>query len=154
PWKVGVCSICASPDRHKVDVGLVHKVPFRILAKRYGMSEDSISRHARNHLTPAQRAAIATAVRPTDIDLEALQRSEAEGILCQLVAMRARLAIACETAAEVGNIGDQVKVERAILDNLELTGRLLNQFEVRHTVTHTSVLISADYIRLRQRLVE
>jgi hypothetical protein len=52
------CTVCASEHRHKIDVGLVHGVSQAILADRFNLGKDAIGRHARNHLSPAQRAAI------------------------------------------------------------------------------------------------
>jgi hypothetical protein len=73
----------------------------RELAKRFECSSDALQRHSKRHLTPTQRAAILTAQKPTDVDLEALQRSEGEGILSQLVAQRARLQGHIEQASEL-----------------------------------------------------
>ena len=46
PGRKGTCSVCISPDRHKIDIGLVHKVPMRILATRFGV---------RSHTRQAER---------------------------------------------------------------------------------------------------
>jgi hypothetical protein len=44
--------------------------------------------------------------------------------------------------------------EARITANLELVAKLLGQLIQRHETTHTSILLSPDYIRLRQVLVE
>src|SRR5690349_16765255 len=119
------CTVCASDRRHQVEIGLVHQVPLRVLARRFDLSLFAIHRHGKNHLTPQMRAAILSAQKPTEVDLEALQRNEAEGILSQLVAQRARLQAHSEMALEVGNVADAVRVEAGITKNLELVARLL-----------------------------
>jgi hypothetical protein len=146
------CSICNHPRRHQIELGLVHGTPLRVMAKRFEVSPWAVHRHGRNHLSPQLRAAIMTAQKPRQIDLAALQASEAEGILAQLVVQRGRLQQHCEMALEVGNVGDAVKVERSITANLELVAKLLGQLTQHHEVRHTSVLISADYLQLRQAL--
>jgi hypothetical protein len=147
------CTVCASDRRHQVEIGLVHQVPLRVLARRFGLSLFAIHRHGKNHLTPVQRAAILAAQKPTEVDLEQLQRSEAEGILSQLVAQRARLQSHSEMALEVGNTADAVRVEAGITKNLGLVAKLLGQLVQHHQVQHTNVLISTDYLVLRQAII-
>jgi hypothetical protein len=99
------------------------------------------------------RAAIMTAQKPTSVDLEALQISESEGLLSQLIAQRARLQAHSDQALELGDTRAATAAERAILANLELVGRLLGTLVVRHEVKRTSILISADYLELRSTLL-
>jgi hypothetical protein len=99
------------------------------------------------------RAAILTSQRPSVVDLEALQRSESEGLLSQLVTQRARLQQHTDLALSLGNGAVAIAAERAITSNLELVARLLGTIVQRHEVTRTSILISADYLQLRQSIV-
>lgn len=147
------CTICRHEKRHQIDLGLVYGVSANALARRFEVSADAIHRHRRNHLSPVQRAAILAAQKPTEIDLEALERSEAEGILSQLVAQRARLQQHTEMAMDIGDVRAAVAVERAITSNLELVARLLGQLVQHHEVRSTSILISADYISLRHAII-
>lgn len=147
------CTICAHAARHQVDVGLTHRVPHRVLAARFGLSKDAIGRHAANHLSPVQRAAILAAAKPTAIDLDALRTSETEGLLAQLVTQRARLQAHSELAATLGDVRGAVAAEGAITSNLTLVAKLLGQLVQHHDVRHTSILISPDYLRLRATLV-
>jgi hypothetical protein len=99
------------------------------------------------------RAAILTAQKPTAIDLEALQASESEGLLSQLVSQRARLQQHVELAASLGDVRGCVAAEGAITSNLALVGKLLGMIVQRHDVRSTSILISSDYLALRAALV-
>ena len=83
---------------------MLHKVPTRVLAKRFSLSRDAILRHGRIHVTPQMKAAMLLAMRPSDVDLEALERSESEGLLASLVAQRARLQMLSEMAFEEGEL--------------------------------------------------
>jgi len=121
----------------------------RVLAKRFECSSDALQRHSKRHLTPTQRAAILTAQKPCNVDLEALQRSEGEEILSQLAAQRARLQGHIEQAIELGDPRLAIMAEGRITANLELVAKLLGQSIQRHETTHTSILLSPDYIRLR-----
>jgi hypothetical protein len=149
-----VCTVCTSPHRHLIEVGLVHKTPMRVLGRRFGVSEHAVFRHSKGHVTPQMRAAILAAQQPQAVDLEQLQRSENEGLLAQLVSQRARLQLTVEQAQSLGDTSGVVRAERAITQNLELVAKLLGQLVQHHQVTHASVLVSPDYLKLRQVLVE
>jgi hypothetical protein len=148
------CSIC-SHDKHRVSIelGIVHGVSASVLAQRFGVSKFAIIRHAKAHLSPVQRAALLSATKPSAIDLEALKISESEGLLHALVTQRARLHQHSELAASLGDIKGAVQAENSIQSNLSLVARLLGQLATHHNVTHTSLLVSPDYLRLRQALV-
>jgi hypothetical protein len=148
-----LCSICKHKSRHSIEVGLAHGIAHNALARRYGVSADAVGRHAVKHLSPALRAAILTAQKPSSIDLDALQASESEGLLNQLVHQRARLQQHVEMAVEFGDIKAAIGAESAITSNLALVGKLLGMIVQRHDVRSTSLLISADYLAVRQALV-
>jgi hypothetical protein len=148
-----LCQVCGHAQRHLVELGLVHRVPVRVLAKRFSLNKDAIFRHRRLHMSPQLVAAIAAAQRPSDIDLEQLQRSESEGLIGSLVAQRARLQLLSEAAFEQGAISAATTVERAITHSLELTSRLLGMIVQQHEVRSTSILVSPDYLRLRHSII-
>jgi hypothetical protein len=99
-------------------------------------------------------AAILSAQRPSEIDLEQLQRSESENLLSNLMLQRARLEQNAHLALEMGDIARSVAAERGITANLELVAKLLGQLVSHHTVSHTSILISSDYLVLRSTLLK
>jgi hypothetical protein len=70
----GKCSCCTSPHRREIDLALVAGVGIDVIAKRFDVSRDSVWRHGKRHLSAVQRAALATALKPSAIDLEQLQR--------------------------------------------------------------------------------
>ena len=132
----------------------MHGISAPVLAQRFGCSKFSIIRHARAHLSPAQRAALLSATKPSAIDLPALQASESEGLLHALVAQRARLHQYAEASAGFGDIKGAVAAEGAIQGNLALVAKLLGQLVQRHDVRHSGVLLSPEYLKLRQTLVQ
>jgi hypothetical protein len=147
------CTICRHPKRAQIEIGLTCHTSMHSLAVRFSCSEDALQRHKANHLTPQMRAAILAARKPSEIDLEQLQRSESEGLLAQLVTQRARLQQHADLALEVGNTSGAVAAERAIITNLELVAKLLGSIVQHHSVTRTNILISADYLALRHAIV-
>src|SRR5262245_25649329 len=151
------CTVCVHPARHQVELGVVMRVPHEALARRFGtpdhpLSKDTIWRHSKNHLNAVQRAALMVAVRPADIDLDALKVSEGQSLLASLLHQRARLQQHIDLALEMGAPHIAVAAEGRITTNLELVSKLLGQLVNVHDVRHTSILISADYLALRQAI--
>jgi hypothetical protein len=139
--------------RREIDLALVARVPVAVIAQRFGVSSDSVYRHGHKHVSAVQRAALMTNLRPSAIDLEALQRSEGESLLGQLVAQRATLQSYSAAAFEAGNVSAAISAERAVCDNLALVSKLLGMLIVRHEVSHTSLLVSPSYLELRETLL-
>jgi len=87
----------------------------------------ALHNHRHNHLSPAQTAAYLAAYKPSEVDLEALSRSESEGLLGALVGQRARLQELVGLTMEAGEYGQSISAERAITTNIEVVGKLLGQ---------------------------
>lgn len=147
------CRVCAHERRDLIELALVHKLPIRVIARRFNIGRDSVFRHRRLHMSPALKAAIMTALHPSEVDLEQLQRSEGENLLAALVSQRARLQQLSEIAFEDREVHAATGVERALTQNLELVAKLLGQI-VQHThSTSTTLLISGEYLRLRSTII-
>ena len=142
-----------SPHRAQIELGLIFGTPLRVLSKRYGRSVSSLQAHRLNHLTPQLKAAVLMARKPEEVDLELLARTEGESVISNLVMQRARLARLAELATEQGMVHQAVACERGVTDNLRLMSQLLGQLVQHHQITKTSVLISTDYIALRQTIL-
>jgi hypothetical protein len=130
-------------------LALVARVPCAVIARRFEVSPDSVERHGKHHLTAVQRAALLTAMKPSAIDLEALQRSEGESLLGQLLAQRATLQTYSASAFEVGNHQAAVAAERAVTNNLDLLSKVLGLIIHKTETRSTALLISPDYLALR-----
>src|SRR5262249_46757474 len=151
--KGGICSVCTHPQRREIELALVTRLPVSTIAARYEISRDSAWRHGKTHLTPVQRAAYLTALKPSDIDVEALQRNESQSLLAQLLAGRAKLQAYSAAAFEGGHISVAVSAEKAVTENLALVSKLLGMLVQRHQVEHTSLLVSPSYLELRTALL-
>jgi hypothetical protein len=104
-------------------------------------------------MTPQLVAAILAAQRPSEIDLAELSKRESEGLLGSLVAQRGRLQLLSEMAFAEQELHAATNIERAITSSLELTSRLLGQLVTQHHVTHTNILVSTDYLKLRASIL-
>lgn len=48
-----ICTVCNNPRREEINFDLLaHEVPYSTMAKKFGVSEDSLKRHVANHLKP------------------------------------------------------------------------------------------------------
>jgi hypothetical protein len=148
------CSCCGSPHRREIDLALVAQVPCSVIGRRFGVSNDSVERHAKHHLSAVQAAALASAMKPSAIDLDALRESEGSSLLGQLLAQRANLQVIGQAAFEAGNHQAAIAAERGIVANLDLLSKVLGLIIHKSETRSTALLISPDYLELRHALVE
>lgn len=111
------CAICTSASREAIESSLVTSATtFRALARRYGVSRDSVRRHVAAHLAPAVRAQIEAASPTPALDL-------AE-----------RLSDALQHAAEIRNDADAAGDHRVALAaaraEADLAERLADRFGI------------------------
>jgi hypothetical protein len=149
----GNCSVCSHDKRHAIEAALVSGVSQLSLAARFGLSNDAIGRHYRNHLDAAARAAILVQQSPNDIDLDKLREDESAGLLANVSRQRIRLQQISEQALGDGNTKAAISAESAITSNLTLTAKLVGQLIQVHQVNHAHVLVSEDYLRVRAAIV-
>jgi hypothetical protein len=86
-------------------------------------------------------------------DLEKLKTQESEGLLQSLAQQRARLLISQDAELESGNAQTVATLANAIHRNLELVGRYLGELQQHHVHTTISILVSAEYLELRNALL-
>jgi hypothetical protein len=149
------CRICGHERRDLLELGLINKVPVRVLSKRFGVPKSSLHRHRQLHLSPALVAALVAGQKGLDpVELARLHKVESESLLASLAKTRARLELLSSAAFEEGAIGAATHVENVILRTLEFGARLVGQLAVRHEVAHTHFLLSPSYLQVRQTLMQ
>jgi hypothetical protein len=147
------CRVCASEHRSLIELAMIHKIPIRTIAKRFGLNKDALWRHRRLHLSEQLVAAMVAGAKGLDpVELEALRRQESEGLLASLARLRARLELLSGLAFEEGSIGSANQIEHTYLRSLELGARLVGDLAIQHQHIHASFLISPSYLKLRQAL--
>jgi hypothetical protein len=145
-------TIADHPDRGRIERDLARGTPLNRIAKKYGISRDAAWRW-KKHLPPQLRAALAAHILQPEQDLETLRTVESEGLLSNLAAQRARLLISQDVALESEQFGLVAQLSSQIHRNLELVGKLLDQF-VSHSVhTTISLLVTPEYLELRSALL-
>lgn len=149
----GGCSVCRHEKRHAIDLALTYGDSARSVAEQFDLHYDSVLRHKNAHLSAAQQAAMLTASKPSEVDVEALTKSESQGLLANLVAMRARLAQHAQACAAAGDTKGAINAERVTLANLETVARLVGQLISRSEVVHQHLTLTPSYLKVRQALV-
>jgi hypothetical protein len=145
-------SIEKDPNRPLIERALAMGIPMTQIAKRYGYSEYVITRY-RNRMPQQLKAAIiGAALRPGIDDLEKLRSDEASGLLGNLAHQRARLLLMQDLCMEEGGVDQVARLSGVIHKNLEMVGRYLGLFANLNVNTQVNVLLSEDYLRLRQAL--
>lgn len=52
------CTICVHPERYSIELALLHRVPMRVIASRFRVSEDAVWRHSKHgHIAKGMREA-------------------------------------------------------------------------------------------------
>lgn len=142
------------PDRPAIERALAMGVTLKQIAKRYGFSLAAVSRY-RDRMPAQLRAAIIGAtLRPGIDDLEQLRRDESAGLLGNLAHQRARLLLLQDECMEEGAVDQVARLSGVIHKNLDMVGRYLGLFASLSISTNVNVLLSEDYLRLRQALTE
>lgn len=148
------CNCCTHRERAAIDLALARGVSTYALEKRYGVSHDSLGRHARHHLPPQLRAKLIAGPDIDGVDLDRLRETESQSLLANLVSIRHRLFACLDTAEESGDGGMIAKLAGQLHKNLELVGKLLGTLGIGSTTVNNNVLIMPAYIELRIGLVE
>jgi hypothetical protein len=149
----GGCAVCKFERRHAVDLALTYGQSARSVAEQFELPYDAVIRHKDRHLSAAMRASILTASKPSEVDVEALTKQEAQGLLAHLVAMRARLSAHAQACAAIGDHKGAIQAEKVTLADLELTAKLVGQLIARSEVVHQYVTLTPSYLRLREALL-
>jgi transposase-like protein len=140
-------------DREKIEYDLATGKSIRQLAIKYNVHEQSLYKW-REKLPPQLRAAYLAQALAPGVSLEEIKATESEGILKTLAVQRARLFIEQDRAIEDGNGQLVATLSNSITRNVELIARYLGEMQVHSTQTTISVLISPEYLRLRNMLIK
>ena len=127
-------------------------VPMSRIAQRFGYSIPAISRYRDRMPQQLKAAIVAAALKPKEADLDKLRIDETEGILGNLAHQRARLLMCQDECMDAGAVEQVARLSGVIHKNIELTGRYLGLFAQHHVSSQVNIMISEDYLRLRQAL--
>jgi transposase-like protein len=139
-------------DRAQIELDLACGKSIKALARKYDLHEQSLYKW-REKLPPQLRAAYLAQYLAPGADLEQIKTVESEGLLKSLAMQRARLFMEQDKAIEDGNGQLVATLSNAIHRNLELVGRYLGEMQAHSTQTTISVLVSPEYLQLRNALI-
>ena len=147
------CHVCEHPRRSEIELAIARRVGYRQIEQKFGPSIYSLHRHRRGHMPPQLLVALETTALPTVFDLDALRKSESEGLLMTLVTQRARLFQLLDTAEECGDLKAAATVHGRINDNVITVAKLLGDLSTHSSTTVNNLVISGEYLELRSALV-
>lgn len=143
------CQCCAHPRRPELDRDLVRGTAARAVARKYGLQDDAVRRHSKNHLTEETRREIA-------VDLK---RERAQAVATELNAERLDIGNTYESLArrverliskaeEEGDDGlalaSMEGLRKVLRDIATMQGKLANNLTVQVTLME-----SREWIELR-----
>ncbi|MCI4567208.1 hypothetical protein [Lysobacter sp. CFH 32150] len=148
------CQVCTHPDRASMELGLANKVTERVLAKRYGVSRDSLGRHRRHHMTPDLLASLITRGRMSPTDLENLRIVESEGSLQHLVAVRGRLYGMMDYAESINDYKAASAIGERIVKVCETIAKLLGDIRTGTVNVTNNMLVMPEFHAFRTSIMQ
>jgi hypothetical protein len=140
-------------DRAAIEYGLARGTPVRQLARKYGLSIDSLYRF-RAKMSPQLRAQHMAKRLKASADLDKLRVEESESILSNLAQQRVRLWGLQDAAIEAGDRREAAYIGDVILRTVKLASAYLGEFSKHEVHTNVNVMISEGYLRLRSRMMQ
>ena len=148
------CQVCTHPERPNIERAIATGVSRRSIGERYKVPPDAVWRHGRNHLTPELRAAIATKVLDREDDVRTAILEEGDGIVGSLKAIRSPLFALFLTAFDATDGRVAAALAGRLHENLQIAAKLTGELAPHAGISITNVLLSPDFMRLRQQLLD
>lgn len=141
------CSCCASPHRDAIDEALADpNAVMPVLSRRFGVGENSLLRHRRDHLpSPTMRAAL-TAMA-TGEGLRAL------GLVEQVECLRDDASILRQEALSSGDRRAALHAQREMREAIALIAKLRGEIGADTVVNVAVIAADPGWLALRARLV-
>lgn len=147
------CATCEHEHRAEIELRLASGTPVRIIAARYDVGKDSLFRHRRGHMAPELIAQLQATGRKTPLaDLDALKRTESEGLLANLVHERARQQRIADKAELIDDFANATRASVAALKSSELIAKLLGDIQTG-SVTQ-NILIAPEFHAFRTAVIQ
>ena len=134
------CSVCDHPERQEVDEALVTGMPYRSIAKRYGLSESAVYRHKADHLP-------ACLLKAREVE----EITRADNLLEQVRYLQFHALGILERAEDTGDLRTALAAISQARGNLELLAKLLGELDERPVV---NVVLSAEWMAIRATILE
>jgi hypothetical protein len=113
-----VCIVCQSAKRSEIDQLLINGEAYRSIAKRFDIGESAVYRHQKGHL-------VKSLVRAK----QAEQEANADSLIDQVQALRAKAQRITERAERTGSLDVALKGIRKLRGLVELMGQLNGELQ-------------------------
>lgn len=123
----GACKVCLHPERGRIDFLICNGAMRGPLAKQFGLSADSVYRHARGHISEAFRRSIQIGPLKDQVALEKLCAQNGRSVLENLQAIYASLTARFLAQFEAGGDQQLTAICGRMLQTLEMQAKLTNE---------------------------
>jgi hypothetical protein len=136
----GKCAVCNHVERLRIELLLVDGAGQSAIARKFGMSKHSVSRHWLNHVSDKQRAALAMGPMGP-MELAARVCEESQSILDHHKVTRATLYTAIKACQEVGDAKGIALLAARLTSVNEAIGRLTGQIAASPFIQNNLTLV-------------
>ena len=142
----------SSPDRPLLERALAMGVSIQAISRRFGFSTKAITCYRNRIPNSCGRRSWRHRCGPRRPTLTGCGSRNGSD-LGNLAHQRARLLLGQDEAMEAGAIELMGSLSRVIHQNISLTGKYLGLFAQHHVSSQVNILLSEDYLRMRQALI-
>jgi predicted transcriptional regulator len=135
-----VCTICSHTARDAIEDAFIAGTPKRRIAAQYGVTEQAVRRHLREHL-PALLA----------LARDAERASRADSLLDRIEALQSRTLTILEASEETNEHRTALAAIREARGNLELIGEVTRELNRTPTL---NLHLHPEYIAVRTAIVQ
>jgi DNA-binding transcriptional ArsR family regulator len=141
------------PAKAEIELAIAIGESAGSIAKRFDLAKSTVRRHVKR-LPPYLKAAALGDLLAPGRDLEALKVEEGKGLIALFASQRARCLLVQDKALELGEHQLALQASREIIRVGELLARYLGKLDQHSTSTAISVIVSPEYLKLRNAVVQ
>ncbi len=143
------CSICTHGAAQAIDSELVSGLPYRAIAKRHGVTISSLSRHRRDHLSPALTAVDLGTATGTGSGTD----GHPETLLRQLYALLGRVRGILDRAEADGRPATALAAVREARQTLETVARISGALDERPVTNILNLTTSPEWLHVQATIL-
>jgi hypothetical protein len=118
-----ICTVCTHDEHHAINVELLHRVAYRNISERYGVSKAALSRHSQEHIPELLLKAY-----------EAIERDDAEDLVGELAKVKTDVHRLRAKAEEEGDLRTALLGCDKALKALELQAKVEQLIQTQPTL--------------------
>jgi hypothetical protein len=132
------CTICAHPDRGKIETAIVSETPYRNIAKQFGISPAAITRHSTEHIAQSIKQSQA-----------AKEEAQALDVVKQLKEINDDARDILKKAKDEDSLELALKAIDRIQRQLELQAKLLGDIDS----PQINIIVTPEWIDIRSQIM-